>query len=75
MTRDQWKVLHRLQRVARRESLRAFQDVMAFGTGVVEIRLSGEVRHVPPSEWRLAALVGMFPTARNENAPQKGRLS
>ena len=54
MTRELWRRLYRLNRIARREALKAYQDVLVWGTGAVLIdRATGESRHVPFCEIKL----------------------
>lgn len=45
--RDHWRALYRAARVARREALKAMEDMLIYGTGVVVVRPDGEVAHVP----------------------------
>lgn len=45
--RDWWREAYRRVRIARREAIKAAQDCMIFGTGVVRIGSDGTPRHVP----------------------------
>ena len=48
MNRRTWKIYHRLQRIIVRESWKAYEDAVIFGTGAVKIdNETGEPHHVP----------------------------
>jgi hypothetical protein len=48
MTRQQWKKIYRLIRIAKRESLKAMMDTMLYGTGMVRVnKETGEAQHIP----------------------------
>lgn len=44
-----WKFVYRQIRIAHRETRKATQDMMVYGTGVVHVDLNGEIRHIPMS--------------------------
>ena len=46
--RQWWKLSYRKLRIARREALKAADDMMLFGTGVVYISQDGFVNHILP---------------------------
>lgn len=46
MTRERWKQLWRVIRIARREYAKSYMDVMCYGTGMVRITTEG-VEHCP----------------------------
>ena len=46
--REYWRVVYRMIRIARRETLKAAMDTMIYGTGAVYIPANGDdPRHVP----------------------------
>lgn len=49
MTRAQWKVYYRQLRIIRRETWKATEDMILFGTGVVEVseNIPDYIRYVP----------------------------
>ena len=49
--RESWKIWYRALRVARRETLKACQDVIIYGTGVVEVAPGRQPRHIPFMEF------------------------
>jgi hypothetical protein len=50
--RDQWKILYRAIRVARREARKVAIDVMVYGTGVLYVPNNGDdIYRVEP--WRV----------------------
>lgn len=42
-----WKVRWRLIRIARRETRKAWKDLVLFGTSAVFVNEHGEARHIP----------------------------
>lgn len=49
MTRAQWKLLHRKQRIVRREYIKMMRDAMIFGRGMIYLSAGG-IKHVPHDE-------------------------
>jgi len=45
--RDHWRAIHRLARIARRETMKAVNDMLIYGTGAVFVPNDGEPSHVP----------------------------
>lgn len=41
MTKQEWKTVHRLMRVIKRETLKAAMDAMLYGTGIILIPEDG----------------------------------
>ncbi len=56
IARQWWYKTYRLLRIARRESLKAAQDMMIYGTGVVELSENNEAEHIPFDKIMLAKL-------------------
>jgi hypothetical protein len=46
-TREAWKHCYRLYRIALRESLKAYTDVLVFGSGAVGFYSDGLPKHIP----------------------------
>ncbi|MBF8177819.1 hypothetical protein [Herminiimonas contaminans] len=46
-TREWWRLYYRYIRVAKREALKATNDVMFYGTGFVSIDADGSAKHIP----------------------------
>ncbi len=48
LAKIQWKITHRLLRIARREGMLAYSDVLNYGLGGVLIKPTGEVKYINP---------------------------
>ncbi len=50
-TRENWKILYRMLRVAHRESLKVTMDAVLYGTGVMMVPGDGsDPKHIPIEE-------------------------
>lgn len=45
--REWWKAIYRNMRIARRETLKANNDLAIYGNSVVFVNNDGEVKHIP----------------------------
>lgn len=52
-TREWWKKYYRALRVCRREAMKATQDMMLYGTGVVKVSADGEAERIHPKDVNL----------------------
>jgi hypothetical protein len=54
MRKQEWKIVYRKLRIARREAIKAAADMMMYGTGAVMVpNDGGEVKHIPISDIKL----------------------
>lgn len=54
LTKPLWKARARLARILLRETLKATEDMMIFGTGAIQFNSDGEAQRIDPaaSFWR-----------------------
>ena len=51
-SREWWKAIYRMMRIARRETIKASNDLVVYGTGIVHVDKKGEIKHIPLKDFK-----------------------